>query len=151
MISQMFLSYMTVRIDRDQAASTAAAYLAQIKHLPLWAIQIGCQSCIARNNPFPPSAGELRAACERAVQPLRDEEAAICKVLEADVYHQTADGRKLSDRCRNAIAELVEANSMEKAKRKRQLKEPINGSVTQLSDGALELFNRKAPAPDMPV
>jgi hypothetical protein len=141
---------MTVRLNRDEAANTAMAYLAQVKHLPLWAIQAGCQSCIARNNPFPPSAGELRTACERAVQPVRDEEAEIRKVLDAEIYHSRpqAERERVKAGFQALLAELKQTNSMEpQGKTGAKFTRPVNGSVSQLSDHALEAFNRKAPKP----
>lgn len=94
LISEMFMSFASVRMTEQQAEKTASAYLAQVQHLPLWAIETGCQSCIARDLAFPPSAGELRAACERVVQPSRDEEAEIRKVLDAEVYHSRPDAER---------------------------------------------------------
>lgn len=141
---------MTVRLNRDEAANTAVAYLAQVKHLPLWAIQAGCQSCIARNNPFPPSAGELRTACEKAVQPLRDEEAEIRKVLDAEVYHSApkAERERVKAGFRELLAELRQTNSMDRKPAGKAHTQRVYGTSTSLSDHALEAFNRKAPKLD---
>lgn len=140
-----------VKIDRDQAANTASAYLAQIKHLPLWAIEAGCQSCIARNNPFPPSAGELRAACENAVQPLRDEEAEIRKVLEAEIYHSApkAERERITKGFGDLIAELKHSNAMERKPDGKAHKRTIYGTDSRLSDHALAAFQKKVPAGDI--
>jgi hypothetical protein len=138
-IGQMFAGYLTVRLSEQQASEAVAAYLAQVKHLPLWAIQTGCQSCIARNNPFPPSAGELRAACERAVQPLRDEEAEIRKVLDAEVYHSApaAERERIKKGFADLLAELKQTNSMTPAA-KPSFSRPKQGTPTQLSREVLE-------------
>lgn len=74
------------KMDAGMAARTAAAFAEQLKYLPLWAIQAGCDEWAGKDEPFPPSAGQLKAACERAVQPVRDEAGAIRKILEAEVY-----------------------------------------------------------------
>jgi hypothetical protein len=148
LIGQMFAGYATVRLTEEQAASTVAAYLDQVRHLPLWAVQTGCRACVARNNPFPPSAGELRAACEKAVQPIRDEEAEIRKVLEAEVYHsRPEEERERVIAGFKALLPQIELNSsMEPPLRIGQkFTRPVNGTATQLSEHALTAFNAKSP------
>jgi hypothetical protein len=144
LISQMFTGYMTVRLNRDEAANTAAAYLAQVKHLPLWAIQTGCQSCIARNNPFPPSAGELRAACEKAVQSIWAEEAEIRKVLDAEIYHSApkAQRERIKAGFQSLLAELRQTNAMQ-PKPKPRFTRPSFGTSTTLSGEAAAKFAAK--------
>jgi hypothetical protein len=90
-ISRMFMSFASVsRMDASMAARTAVAFAEQVKYLPLWAIQAGCDEWAGKDEPFPPSAGQLKAACERAVQVVRDEAGQIRKVLEAEVYTPNA-------------------------------------------------------------
>lgn len=145
-IGQMFQSYLTVRLNEQQSADAITAYVAQIRHLPLWAIQTGCQSCIARNNPFPPSAGELRTACEKAVQPLRDEEAEIRKVLDAEIYHSApkAERERIKAGFQALLTELSQTNSVT-PKPKPAFTRPKNGTPTTLSDDALRVHLAKYP------
>jgi tetrahydromethanopterin S-methyltransferase subunit F len=145
-IGQMFAGYLTVRLSEQQAAEAVSAYLAQVKHLPLWAIQTGCQSRIARNNPFPPSAGELRAACEKAVQPIRDEEAEIRKVLDAEIYHSApkAERERIKAGFQALLTELSQTNSVT-PKPKPAFTRPKNGTPTTLSDDALRAHLAKYP------
>jgi hypothetical protein len=143
-IGQMFAGYLTIRLSEQQASEAVAAYLAQVKHLPLWAIQTGCQSCIARNNPFPPSAGELRTACEKAVQSIWAEEAEIRKVLDAEIYHSApkAQRERIKAGFQSLLAELKQTNAMQ-PKPKPRFTRPSFGTSTTLSEEAAAKFAAK--------
>jgi tetrahydromethanopterin S-methyltransferase subunit F len=143
-IGQLFQSYLTVRLTEQQSADAITAYLAQVKHLPLWAIQTGCQSCIARNNPFPPSAGELRTACEKAVQSIWAEEAEIRKVLDTEIYHSApkAQRERIKAGFQTLLAELKQTNSMQ-PKPKPRFTRPSFGTSTTLSEEAAAKFAAK--------
>jgi hypothetical protein len=143
----MFLLFPSVRMGLDQTKAVTAAYVAHLKDLPLWAIEAGCKSAVAKGLAFPPSAPELRASAEQALQPVRDEEAAIRKVLEAQVYHSApkAERERIKAGFQSLLSELRQTNSMEKPKAGKAHTRTANGSLTQLSDDALAAFKAKAP------
>lgn len=88
LVGQMFRNYPTINMTAERTREVLVAYVEQLKHLPMWAIEIGCQSCIARNTPFPPSAGELRAACEMATKDFETEMKGLQEVLSAEVFDE---------------------------------------------------------------
>jgi hypothetical protein len=114
----MFVAFPMVKLSPEQAATTIAVYVAQLRDFPLWAIETGCQSCIAKATPFPPSAGELREACLRAVTPLAEEAAQLRSVLEAEVYTTPPEPgyaifkREQSDRSKAMVDEIHRTNDM---------------------------------------
>jgi hypothetical protein len=147
-VGNMFLLFPSVRMGLDQTKAVTAAYVAHLKDLPLWAIETGCKSAVAKGLAFPPSAPELRASAEQALQPIRDEEAAIRKVLDAQIYHSRpqAERERVKQGFADLLAELKQTNSMEpQGKTGQKFTQPTNGSLTQLSDHALAAFNAKAP------
>lgn len=149
-VGNMFLTFPSVRMDLAQTKAVTVAYVAQLKHLPLWAIETGCKSCISRDLAFPPSAGELRAACERAVQPVRDEEAALRKVLDAEVYHSApaSERQRVIKGFAELTAEIREANGMAGGKVAPAFTRPVYGTPTSLSEEAAAKFHAKYPNPE---
>lgn len=93
-IGEMFFSFPSVKMDASTAKKTTAAYVAKLQYLPFWAIERGCCECEKRDCPFPPSAGELLSACERAVKSAWDESSDLRKILEAQVYHEPSEGER---------------------------------------------------------
>ena len=93
-IVEMFDGFPTVRMTERQAADTASAYVSVVAGLPTWAVERAVRICIGRATPFPPSAGEFRAACELAVQEVREELADLDHILDANICHEaTPDER----------------------------------------------------------
>ena len=88
-ILRMFYAWPTVRLDEDKALGVAQTYAEQVQSFPMWAIAAAIAECQGRKIPFPPSAGELRAACQAKVQPYNDELAGLRRVLEAEIYTAT--------------------------------------------------------------
>jgi hypothetical protein len=86
-----FDAWPTVRMDAEKAAGVARTYATQLEHLPMWAVDSGIAECQRRNNPFPPSAGELRAACETKISAFQAEIADLNKILTAEVYTPNTD------------------------------------------------------------
>ncbi len=82
----MFDAWPGVRMDASKSKGVAVTYTDQLRDLPIWAIRAGVFDCQRRADPFPPSAGELRLACEAKTLIFRDEAAKIAKVLTAEIY-----------------------------------------------------------------
>ena len=105
----MFTAYPSVRLDEEGAALTASTYVGQVQTFPLWAVEKGCATLIARNNPFPPSAGELRAAVDSTVRDARSEFYELRDILDAQVYRlpgaaETARRKAMADKIREDLA-----------------------------------------------
>jgi hypothetical protein len=148
-VGNMFLLFPSVRMAIDQTKAVTAAYVGHLKDLPLWAIEVGCKSAVAKGLAFPPSAPELRASAEQALQPVRDEEASIRKVLDAEIYHSApkAERERIKAGFQTLLAELRQTNAMDRKPVGKAHAQRVYGTETQLSDHALEAFNRKAPKP----
>lgn len=107
-IIAMFTAYPSVRLDEEGAARTAATYVGQVQAFPLWAVEQACQRLIARNNPFPPSAGELRTAAEGAVKDTRVEFYELRDILDANTFREPdaeemARRKEMVDRVRDKL------------------------------------------------
>jgi hypothetical protein len=83
-IGQMFLAYQQMKLGPDETRATIAVYVSQVQEFPSWAVSAGCQKIIQRPIPFPPSAGELRAAVAAEVRRTHDEQALLLRVLTAE-------------------------------------------------------------------
>jgi hypothetical protein len=145
-VGNMFLLFPSVRMGLDQTKAVTTAYVAHLKDLPLWAIEAGCKSAVAKGLAFPPSAPELRASAEQALQSIRDEEAAILKVLDAQVYHSApkAERERIKAGFQGLLTELSQTNSVT-PKPKPAFTRPKNGTPTTLSDDALRSHLAKYP------
>lgn len=89
-----------------------AAYAADLAHFPLWAIDAGCMAVIGGktdgSKAFAPSSLELRDACAKAIEPVRQEIAEIGSVLDAEVYHEptVAEREKIHAEFRKLVEDL---------------------------------------------
>lgn len=93
-IAQLFLGFHGARGSHDETAAQLALFASQVADLPVWAVQSGCGDLLRRNIAWPPSVGQVRAACEAACQPHRQELAQIEAVLNADVYHEATPSER---------------------------------------------------------
>ena len=82
----MFDAWPCVRMDASKSKAVAVTYTDQLRDLPIWAIRAGVFDCQRRAESFPPSAGELRSACEARTLIFREEAAKLSKVLNAEIY-----------------------------------------------------------------
>lgn len=121
-IMALFDNYPTVRMDKAKTANVTAAYLEQVGHIPLWALLAGRDECVSRDTAFPPSAGELRAASERAMEDYQDEYFQLSHILDAEVYVEISDEERA--RVREGLAQLARdistSNSMDEASKRRR-------------------------------
>lgn len=101
-VEAMIAGYLSVRVDKDQAKIVRAAYVTHLLTYPLWAVHAGCRACAARDNPFPASPGELRAAVDEAMKPVRQEMHDLAAILSANTY-AVAD-----DAARARVSEIYE-------------------------------------------
>lgn len=107
-ILKMFYAWPTVRLDDDKAIGVATAYASQVEHLPIWAVEAGIRECQGRKTAFPPSAGELKAACETKVTAFEDELIALQRILNAEIYEPTKHGAEAIERVRRLAATAIE-------------------------------------------
>ena len=110
-IIDMFDAWPTVRMDADKAMGVARTYATQVEALPLWAIDAGILSCQSRKTPFPPSAGEFKAACVEKLAPMQDEITTLSKVLDAEVYVPDAGKAKEAVARVKAVADDMKRRS----------------------------------------
>lgn len=117
----LFDAYPSVKMDKAKSQSVAKKYIDVIGAIPLWAVLQGRDEMLRRDLAFPPSAGELRAAAERAADSFRQELAELTHIVEAKVYTEvSAEARERMKVGINALlADLRRANGMvENAPRK---------------------------------
>lgn len=154
-VGEMFFSFPSVKMDAPTAKKTTAAYVAKLQHLPFWAIECGCCECEKRDCPFPPSAGELLSACERAVDPAWKEAADLRKILEAQIYHEPTEGERARIQAGfdKLLADLQWNKPFEGRRQRRpdardpKPAEPVPDTepLPMLSAEALEMLKSKAP------
>ena len=87
MLAQLFLGFHGGRNGQDETAAQLALFANQLADLPIWAVQAGCGEILRRNVAWPPSIGQLRAACVAACEKQKAELADIAAILNADVWH----------------------------------------------------------------
>ena len=101
-ILAMFDAWPNVRMDASKAKGVAVAYCDQVNDCPFWAIEAGARTCQGCNDPFPPSAGMLKAACLEHMATFETELASIHKVLNADVLRPGKSAEAID--CVRAVA-----------------------------------------------
>ena len=89
-VAQMFLGFPQVRPSPDEARSMVALYVGQVAEFPIWAVRAACGAMLSRSSPFPPSAGELRAAVAERARWAMSERRDLLKILDAKVVHDLA-------------------------------------------------------------
>lgn len=148
-VLRMFYAWPTVKLDEMKAIGVAKAYAEQVAHLPLWAVDAGIVHCQAQNEPFPPSAGMLRAACETKIETVRAEIIGLGRILGARVVTEQPRGADAIARVRHAAEEAKMALAAvpplyDNAKRDMRLPSRFDapragnpgGTPTRLSDEA---------------
>jgi hypothetical protein len=93
-IAQLFLGFHGQRGSHDETAAQLALFASQVADFPLWAVQSGCGDLLRKNVAWPPTVGQVRAACSVACQSSRDEFAQINQILSADVYHEPGESER---------------------------------------------------------
>lgn len=93
-ILRMFLAFPSVRLDEKSAMQTAAVYYDQVRQLPAWAIIRGCDACIGKATPFPPSAGELKSAAEAVCLAAWRELHELGAILNAAVFYPQSQNER---------------------------------------------------------
>ena len=94
MLAQLFLGFHGARQGQEETAAQLALFASQLADLPIWAIQVGCGDILRRNVAWPPSVGQVRAACVEACEKQRAELADIDAILNADVWHEPTDNER---------------------------------------------------------
>lgn len=130
-IARLFMRFPSSRLPDDVAKATLSAYAQDLSGFPLWAIDRAFMAVISGqaggSKAFVPSSLELRAACDKAMQPIRDEVADISKILDAETYREpTADEKaRVAAQFRELVDELkLNVDPRDKAKGHRTLTKP---------------------------
>lgn len=95
-VLRMMAGYPTLRLTREEAARMAAAFVATLGSLPLWAIRRACTNwatgAVAEANPaYPPNAAQIKLEGDRVANARRVELGAIEMVLKAEVVQLPSD------------------------------------------------------------
>lgn len=93
---KLMAGYPSLRLTHEEAARTAATFVAALAGMPLWAIRKACLdwACgrVQGSNPaFPPSAPELRLATNKAAAFRQHEAGTIDVILKAEVERLPTD------------------------------------------------------------
>ena len=94
LIAQLFLAFHGARVSAEEAGAQLALFAVQVAELPLWAIRAGCGELIRKDASWPPSAGQVRAACERACEADRDEYRRLNQIFSAQQVHEPDEAER---------------------------------------------------------
>lgn len=95
-VLRMMAGYPTLRLTKEEAARLAAAFVATLANLPLWAIRKACANWQAgavadSNAAFPPNAVQIKLEADKVANARRVELGAIEMVLKAEVVQLPSD------------------------------------------------------------
>ena len=96
-VLRFMAGFPSLRLTKEEAARLAAAFVAKLQDLPLWAIRRALEKWgeVEGTNPsFPPSASDLKVQGDRFARSVREEIGAIETVLKAEVEHIPTDDER---------------------------------------------------------
>lgn len=126
-VLRMMAGYPSMRLNREEAARLAAAFVASLSKLPLWAIRKACLNwttgAVAESNPaFPPNAVQIKLEADRVANTRQTELGAIDMVLKAEVVQlpTEADRQKATEYWDKEVRPLLQSSDVTEDLRARE-------------------------------